>query len=560
MNYRGRLGYRKLSREIASRSFKLFHPSYQEGPALSTISVDKLVDWMGMDHLNRPPISLFPRPPQNEAFINSIVFQIVIKHYRTQYGIATGREKSRGMRKDSVTIPTHVSPIVNPLPERRMAPEVLTVSVLNRRAREILQRSFPLLWVGGEVSNLTRAGSGHVYFSLKDESAQVRCVMFKSRAQSLPWRLENGQQVEAQALVTLFEARGDFQLNIEGLRRAGLGARYEAYARLLDKLEREGLFAAERKRALPRFPRRIGIVTSPQAAALHDVITALRRRAPHLPTILYPVPVQGEGAAEKIAAAIAQAGGRVGAAAIDVLIVVRGGGSIEDLWAFNEEVVARAVADCPVPVVSGIGHETDTTITDFAADRRAATPTAAAELVSAGWFAARHELATLADGLQRGLRALIEARMQRIDLLAHRLIHPGTRLERDRQALAHLATRLLAALAKRRHLDAIALDHLRLRLSRAQPLTQPLRGRLALAEQSLSAAWRNQLTTRRGRLGALAASLTQLSPQATLLRGYSIVRDRQGKVLHDSAQVAAGDAVELNFAVGWARANISETG
>ncbi|HUY04817.1 MAG TPA: exodeoxyribonuclease VII large subunit [Rhodocyclaceae bacterium] len=441
-----------------------------------------------------------------------------------------------------------------------MAAEVLTVSGLNRRVREILQQNFPPLWVGGEVSNLTRASSGHVYFSLKDETAQVRCVMFKNRAHALPWRLENGQQVEAQALVTLFEARGDFQLNIEGLRRAGLGARYEAYAHLRGRLEREGLFAAERKRALPRFPRRVGIVTSPQAAALHDVLTALRRRAPHLPAILYPTPVQGEGAAEKIAAAIVQAGQRVVTDAIDVLIVVRGGGSIEDLWAFNEEVVVRAVAGCPIAVVCGIGHETDTTIADFAADRRAATPTATAELVSAGWFAARHEIVVLADSLRRGLRDLIEARMQRIDLLAHRLIHPDTRLARDRQLLAHLATRLSAALAKRQRRDAIAFDQLRLRLARIRPQTQPLRGCLALAAQGLSAAWRNRLAAQRGRLGALAAALAQLSPQATLARGYSIVRDQHGAVLRDSSQVAAGDAVELHFAVGWARAKISETG
>ena len=441
-----------------------------------------------------------------------------------------------------------------------MVPEVLTVSALNRGVRETLQRNFPLLWVGGEVSNLTRASSGHVYFSLKDETAQVRCVMFKNRAQSLPWRLENGQQIEAQALVTLFEARGDFQLNIEGLRRSGIGARYEAYARLREKLEREGLFAVERKRTLPRFPRRIGIVTSPQAAALHDVLTALQRRAPHLPAILYPAPVQGEGAAEKIAAAILHAGRRARTDAIDVLIVVRGGGGIEDIWAFNEEMVARAIAECPIAVVSGVGHETDTTIADLAADRRAATPTAAAELVSAGWFAASHELVTFAGGLQRGLRDLIEKRMQRIDLLAHRLVHPGTRLERDRQALAHLATRLSAALAKRQRLDAVALDRLRLRLTRTRPRYQALCGRLARAEQSLSAAWRNRLSNQRSHLGALASALAQLSPQATLARGYSIVRDRHGAVLRDSSQVAAGDAVEIKFAVGWAHANISRTG
>ncbi len=438
--------------------------------------------------------------------------------------------------------------------------EVLTVSALNRRAREMLQQSFPLLWVSGEVSNLTRATSGHIYFSLKDETAQVRCVMFRNRAQSVPWRLENGQQVEAQVLVTLFEPRGEFQLTIEGLRRAGLGARYEAYARLREKLECEGLFAAERKRELPRFPSRIGIVTSPQAAALRDVLTTLRRRAGHLPVILYPTPVQGEGSGEKIAAAMTLAGQRAKLDSIEALIVVRGGGSIEDLWAFNEEVVARAIAACPIPVVCGIGHETDTTMADLASDRRAATPTAAAELISAGWFAATHELASLADNLRHGLRSLLEARMQRLDLLAHRLIHPGARLGRDRQTVAHLATRLIAALARRFRHDAVVLERIRLRFYHARPLIQPMQGRLALAEQKLSAAAHSSLAERRGRLDTLAAALSQLSPQATLERGYSIVRDRNGKVLRDSSEIAAGDTLELLFAAGWAHAEVRKTG
>ena len=441
-----------------------------------------------------------------------------------------------------------------------MAAEVLTVSALNRLARETLQQSFPLLWVSGEVSNLVRAASGHVYFSLKDETAQVRCVMFRNRAQLLPWRLENGQQVEAQALVTLFEARGDFQLNIEGLRRAGVGARYEAYARLREKLEHEGLFAPEKKRPLPRFPRRVGIVTSPQAAALRDVLSTLQRRAAHLPVILYPAPVQGEGAAEKIANAIALAGQRVKLDAIDVLIIVRGGGSIEDLWAFNEEVVARAISVCPVPVVSGVGHETDTTIADFAADSRTATPTAAAELVSAGWFAATHQLAALAGLLQRMLRASLESHMQRLDLLFHRLVHPGIQLKRDRQEMAHIATRFFAALARRLHYEEVALEHLRRRLTHGRPQIQPALGSLALLEQRVTAAWRSRNADRRAQLGALAAALAQLSPQSTLERGYSIVRKKNGEVVRESNQVAAGDAVELRFALGWADATIKETG
>jgi exodeoxyribonuclease VII large subunit len=252
-----------------------------------------------------------------------------------------------------------------------MPTDILSVTELNRQARQLLEQRFPLLWVSGEISNLTRAASGHVYFSLKDSQAQVRCVMFRSRAQILPWQLENGLQVEAQALVTLYEARGDFQLNIEAMRRAaiGMGRLYELFVRLREKLAGEGLFDAARKRELPRFPRRVGIVTSPQAAALQDVIATFARRAPHVELIIYPTLVQGAAAPAAIVAALERVTARN---ECDVLLIVRGGGSIEDLWAFNDEAVARAIAAIPpAPIISGIGHETDTTIADYAADRRA---------------------------------------------------------------------------------------------------------------------------------------------------------------------------------------------
>lgn len=439
-----------------------------------------------------------------------------------------------------------------------MTPDILTVSMLNRRARELLQQNFPLSWVSGEISNLTRAASGHVYFSLKDEAAQVRCAMFRNRAQLLPWHLENGQQVEVQALVTLYEARGEFQLNIESMRRAGIGALYEAFSRLREQLDREGLFDPQNKRPLPRFPRRIGIISSPQAAALHDILSTLQRRAPHLSTILYPVPVQGLGAADKIAAAILLASSRAAVDKIDVLIVARGGGSIEDLWAFNEVVVARAIAASLLPVVSGIGHETDTTIADFVADRRAATPTAAAELVSVGWFAAAQELSTLGRALQRNLRSLLESRMQRLDLLAHRLLHPGAQVRRDRQAINHLSTRLHAAQAKRLRIHAATLEHWRLRLSQVRPFTQSVAARLALAGQRLCAASNRRLAQQQEQLGTLAAALAQLSPQATLERGYSIVLNSQGTVVSKSSQLAIGEIAELRFAKGWALGRIEK--
>ena len=257
--------------------------------------------------------------------------------------------------------------------------EILSVSALARSVRDLLEHRYPLLWVAGEISNCIRAKSGHLYFSLKDETAQVRCVMFRNRGQHLDWEPREGLRVEVRALVTLYEARGEFQLNVEAMRRAGQGALFEAFLRLRDQLGKEGLFDAAHKKPLPAYPRRIGIVTSLQAAALRDVLTTLARRNPSIPLIIYPAQVQGEGAAEQLATAIATAARRN---ECDVLILCRGGGSIEDLWAFNDEGLARAIHACPIPVLTGIGHETDFTIAEFVADRRAATPTAAAELAA----------------------------------------------------------------------------------------------------------------------------------------------------------------------------------
>src|SRR5260221_13443595 len=270
---------------------------------------------------------------------------------------------------------------------------VLSVSQLLRSARDTLERRFPLQWIAGEISNLRPAASGHLYFTLKDEAAQVDCVMFRSRAATLDWEPADGMRVEVRALVTLYEPRGRFQLNVEGMRRAGLGPLYERFLRLKDKLEREGLFDADAKRPLPRHPRAIGIITSLQAAALRDVLTTIARRNRTIPVIVYPAPVQGEGAGARIVAMLAAANAR---AQRDVLLLVRGGGSIEDLWQFNEESLARAIRASTIPVIVGVGHETDFTIADFAADRRAPTPTAAAERVSPSLEALRGRIADTA--------------------------------------------------------------------------------------------------------------------------------------------------------------------
>ena len=435
--------------------------------------------------------------------------------------------------------------------------DIVSVSTLNRLARHALEERFPLLWVAGEVSNLSRPTSGHVYFTLKDDSAQVRCVMFRSRAQLLPWILENGKQVEAQALVTLFEPRGDYQLNVEALRQAGLGRLFEAFARQREKLESEGLFAAERKRPLPRLPQRIGVVSSAQAAALRDVLVTLGRRAPHLPVILFPTLVQGDAAPAQIVAAIDAAGRRDD---IDVLIVARGGGSIEDLWAFNDEAVARAIAACPKPVVCGIGHEIDTTIADLVADLRAATPTAAAELVSAGWVAARDTLRALAGGLGAAMRAQMGVRMQRLDLLASRIAVPAERLARHRQTLALLATRLAAAALRQSRCRRDTLTGLQLRLDRVRVDTAAPRNRLALLRQRMTASLRLDAKRRQHRLDVCASALALLNPDATLARGFSIVRDAEGRIVRDSRQLQPAATIGLRFAHGTAQATVSQTG
>ena len=383
-------------------------------------------------------------------------------------------------------------------------PLVLTVSQLLRSVRDALERRFPLAWVRGELSNFSRAPSGHCYFTLKDDDAQVDCVMFRSRAAALDGELRDGDQVEVRALPTLYEPRGRFQLNVEALRRAGLGPLYERFLRMKDKLEREGLFDAAAKRELPAYPRTIGVVTSLAAAALRDVLSTLARRNPAIAVIVYPAPVQGEGAAARIAAALARASGR---RECEVLLLVRGGGSIEDLWQFNEEAVARAIRASRIPVVVGVGHESDFTIADFAADRRAPTPTAAAELASPARAELLARLAECARCLARDMRRRIETAAQSVDGWARRLVHPAARLRAHRELVAQLNARLAFALLHCVHRSQA-------RLERSQ------------------------------------ASLASLDPAAVLARGYSITRDASGEVLRDAARVREGSRISTTLARG----------
>jgi exodeoxyribonuclease VII large subunit len=430
---------------------------------------------------------------------------------------------------------------------------VIPVAELNRAVRVLIEQSIPLLWVAGEISNLTRAASGHWYFTLKDANAQVRCAMFRHKNQYLDWAPENGMQVEARALVTLYEPRGDYQLNVENLRRAGLGALFEAFERLKAKLGAEGLFDAAKKRPLPAFPRCIGVVTSPAAAALKDVLTTLARRLPSLPVVLYPTPVQGEGAAQRIAQAIAEAGRR---GECDLLIVCRGGGSIEDLWAFNEEVVARAIAASPIPVVSGVGHETDFTIADFAADRRAPTPTAAAEMASPSRDELARRLYAVSARLQRLVEGALERRMQQLDELSRRLVHPGERLRQRAAHLESLAQRAARAAAHRVEGARWHLAGARQRLLAAAPDVTTRAARCErLAERSRNALGA-RLAGAEGQLQRLAASLDHLNPLAVLQRGYSLVRDGRGDIVSAASALESGDAVRITFAEGEADARV----
>jgi exodeoxyribonuclease VII large subunit len=433
---------------------------------------------------------------------------------------------------------------------------VLTVSELNRMARRALESQLPLLWVEGEVSNFTRAASGHWYFSLKDATAQVRCVMFRGRNQFADFSPANGDHVEIRALPSLYEARGEFQLGAEAIRRAGAGRLYEAFLKLKAKLEAEGLFDPLNKRALPRFPRRIGIVTSPQAAALHDVLTALARRMPGLPVILYPTPVQGIGAGAQIAAAIRAAGAR---AECDVLLVCRGGGSLEDLWAFNDEAVARAIAASPMPVVSGVGHETDFSLADFAADLRAPTPTAAAELASPVRQELLLQLGHLARQLHHHLARKQQSESQRLDFLARRLVHPAEQLRRKQTELTQLAQRLDNAARTRLTREQLRLAQLNQRLvTPLHVVRREQQGLDALATR-MQRALQGGFVQRRLNLARLTSSLAHLNPEGVLARGYSIVQLENGTVVQDAATLNAGDTLDIRLHRGQARATVKST-
>jgi exodeoxyribonuclease VII large subunit len=444
------------------------------------------------------------------------------------------------------------------LPGSRARPErdIYSVSRLNREVRALLERGFGSLWVEAEISNFSRPGSGHWYFTLKDADAQVRCAMFRQRNMLSAFTPRDGQKVLVRARIGLYEPRGEYQLLVDHMEDAGQGALKRRFEELCAKLKAEGLFAAERKRPLPALPRRVGIVTSPSGAAVRDILHVLARRFPAVAVIVYPVSVQGAQAPAEIIAALDLAARR---AECDVLILARGGGSLEDLWAFNDERLARAIAACPVPIVSGVGHEIDFTIADFAADVRAPTPSAAAELVvpDAGEWLGSFE--NLGVRLIRRMRRGLAERRERLNWLERRaaLSSPVARYAQQSQRLDELEQRLLRALERRLHGIRERLRW-QSRLWQTSPLARvrEASARHAALRARLEVAGVERIRGARARLTPLERTLNAVSPLATLARGYAIVSGEQGEILRDAADAPPGTMIEARLAKGRVRAKV----
>jgi exodeoxyribonuclease VII large subunit len=435
--------------------------------------------------------------------------------------------------------------------------DIYTVSRLNREVRLLLERGFGSLWLEAEISNLARPSSGHWYFSLKDVGAQVRCAMFRQRNMLCAIVPRDGQKVLVRARIGLYEPRGEYQLLIDHLEDAGLGALKRQFEELRAKLAAEGLFATERKRALPGLPQRIGIITSPTGAAVRDIIHVLARRFPAVPVLIYPVPVQGAQAAADITAALLLAGRR---AECDVLILARGGGSLEDLWAFNDEALARAIVASPIPVITGIGHEIDFTIADFAADVRAPTPSAAAELVVPDVEDWLQSVARAGARLQRAIRGRLQLHRERLNWLTGRaaLVSPSARLTQQSQRLDELEQRLSRGVRRQLQEWGARLRWLTGRAALVGPTIRLSQQALRLRnlEQRLQRASRETLRRARDRLLPLVRTLNAVSPLATLERGYAIVSSEDGRILRDAAMARPGMTIEARLGRGRLRAKV----
>ena len=390
--------------------------------------------------------------------------------------------------------------------------KVFSVKEINRLVRELLEQSFPSFWISGEISNFISASSGHWYFSLKDDEAQVRCTMFKNKNMAADWVPKNGEKIEAKCFIGLYEARGEYQLNIELIRHAGAGLLSEAFNQLKEKLLKEGLFEPSRKKPIPQFPESIGVITSPTGAAIEDILITLKRRSPHIPIFIYPSLVQGKEAPSAIVKAIETANTRM---ECDVLILARGGGSIEDLWAFNEEIVARAIVASKIPTITGVGHETDTTIADFVSDLRAPTPTGAAELVTSHTVELIKTIQAYKNQLNKMMASAIRELMQKIDYLEKRLISPRQQIQRQKEQIHQYIQRI---------------------------------------NQSM----KNAMIQYRLNIDKLKLNLDHLSPHAVLSRGYSIITNVEGQIVNNVNQLKLDDKIHIQLNHGQADANISD--
>ena len=390
--------------------------------------------------------------------------------------------------------------------------KVFSVKEINRLVRELLEQSFPSFWISGEISNFISASSGHWYFSLKDDEAQVRCTMFKNKNMAADWTPKNGEKIEAKCFIGLYEARGEYQLNVDLIRHAGAGLLSEAFNQLKERLLKEGLFETSRKKLIPQFPKSIGVISSPTGAAIEDILTTLKRRSPHIPVFIYPSLVQGKEAPVAIVKAIETANIRM---ECDVLILARGGGSIEDLWAFNEEIVARAIVASKIPTITGVGHETDTTIADFVSDLRAPTPTGAAELVTSHTVELVKTIQVYKNQLNKVMAGVIRELMQKIDYLEKRLISPRQQIQRQKEQIHQYIQRI---------------------------------------NQSM----KNAMIQYRLEVDKLKLNLDHLSPHAVLSRGYSIITNVDGQIVNNVNQLKLDDKIRIQLNHGQADANISD--
>jgi len=428
--------------------------------------------------------------------------------------------------------------------------DVFTVSRLNREVRDILEGNFPLIWLEGELSNVSRPASGHLYFSLKDASAQVSCAMFRNKNQLIRFKPEDGMQVLVRARVSVYEARGNYQLIIEHMEEAGDGALQRAFEVLKKKLASEGLFDEKFKKPLPVLPKQIGVITSPSGAAIRDILTVLKRRFPSIPVIIYPVPVQGEDAKTKIANRLKQVSER---GECDVIILARGGGSLEDLWAFNEEIVVRAIFDCTIPVINAVGHEIDFTIADFVADVRAATPSMAAELATPDQQEWRQSLDYIQSRFVSVINKSLEHRKQQLDWLSKRLRHPGRYLQDVAQKLDEQEQRMKNAIRSTIKHAVAKISELQAHIHRHTPLHR-IRQQQQQCQSLFQRMQRTQhdiIHNKQQHLTLLARALDAVSPLATLDRGYAIVNKLpENRLVRKASELKAGDQIETRLGKG----------